>query len=183
MNIGDKIRYLRQQQKMTLKELSQKSNVALATLSRIENNKMTGTIESHINIAKTLGVALTELYSGVVIEEKKAEFQPHTALSDTFTHTEKASFRILTSKVLSKKMMPIMLTIQPNGQTNKEESPKGTEKFLYILNGAVEANIGKENFNLHQKDVLYFDASLPHSLKNIGKIAASAICVICPPAL
>lgn len=183
MKIGEKIRQLRKQQDMTLKELSEKSGVALATLSRMENNKMTGTLESHINIARVLSVSLPELYSEVIIEEKRAEVQPHTGAADTFVHTEKSSFRILTSKVLSKKMMPIMLTIQPGGSTNKEESRKGTEKFLYILDGLLEAVIGNESFTVHKKDTLYFDASVPHFFKNVGTVPVKAICVICPPAL
>lgn len=183
MRIGEQIRYLRKQQNMTLEELSEKSGVALATLSRMENNRMIGTLKSHTHIARALSVTLTELYSKVIMEEKRAEFTPHTATTDTFVHTEKSLFKILTSKALSKKMMPIMLTIQPAAQTHKEECRKGTEKFLYVLEGMLEAVIGKESFILHKKDALYFDASLPHFFKNTGKTIANTICVICPPAL
>jgi len=183
MNIGDKIRKLRKQENITLKELSQKSGVALATLSRMENNKMTGTFESHVNIAKALGVALPELYSDVIIEEKKAELLPHSATSDTFVHSTKSSFKILANKVLSKKMMPVLLTIQPAGRTNKEEAQKGSEKFIYVLEGELEAVIGDERYKVGKKDSLYFYASSPHYFINIGKGPVSAICVICPPAL
>ena len=55
MFIGQRIKQLREAQKMTLTELSEKSGVQLATLSRMENMKMTGTLESHIAIAQTLG--------------------------------------------------------------------------------------------------------------------------------
>ena len=43
--IGKIIHKLRKDRKMTLVELAQKSGVALATLSRMENGRMTGTLE------------------------------------------------------------------------------------------------------------------------------------------
>lgn len=184
MNVGEKIHNCRKQQKVTLKQLSDKSGVALATLSRMENGKMVGTLDSHIRIAKALGIALPELYSEVVVKEQKVELQAHGATADTFVHDAgKSSIRMLTSKVLSKKMMPIFITIQVGGATHKEESPKGAEKFIYVLEGSLEVIIGKERFELHKQDTLYFDASLPHLFKNIGKVEVNAICVACPPAL
>ena len=58
MSIGKTIHALRKENKMTLLELADKSGVALATLSRMENAKMTGTLESHMKICDALGIAL-----------------------------------------------------------------------------------------------------------------------------
>jgi len=60
---------------MTLRELSETSNVALASLSRIETGKMIGTIESHQSIASALGKNLSQLYSNTDIEENTVEYQ------------------------------------------------------------------------------------------------------------
>lgn len=62
MKIGDTIRLLRKAKKMTLQELSNKSGVALASISRMETGRMSGTIESHNDIARVLGVTLSYLY-------------------------------------------------------------------------------------------------------------------------
>ena len=56
MNIGSVIRNLRKSQGLTLLKLSEMSKVALATLSRIETGKMTGTLESHMQIARALEI-------------------------------------------------------------------------------------------------------------------------------
>src|SRR5882757_9175179 len=68
MFIGSKMLALRKAKRMSLTELSQTSGVQLATLSRIENMKMVGTLESHIQIAKALGVDVTELYKDITRE-------------------------------------------------------------------------------------------------------------------
>jgi len=183
MKIGNKIRALRKAFKITLQELSDKSGVQLATLSRMENNKMTGTLESHINIAKALNIPLAELYSDIVVEEKNIDVRKKGAKADLFVHSDKSSYEMLAKKVLSKKMMPILLNIEPGGKTNSEQSSSGTEKFLYILDGEIIAMISDKDYKLTKAESIYFDASLSHYFKNDGKKAAKAICVITPPAL
>lgn len=183
MQIGKKIRELRKAEHLTLQELSKTSGVALATLSRIETGRMTGTLESHMNIAKALGISLVELYGNIVIEDKNIDIQSQKERSDVFVHSDKSSYEILTSKVLSKKMMPIMLKIEAGGKTPQEEARLGTEKFIYVIKGKVEAVISEKSYELDEGDSLYFDASLPHFYKNKTKTLAQFICVISPPTL
>ena len=64
-NLGQRIRTLRKAKGLTLVEISEKTGVAQATLSRIETGTMVGTVECHEKIAETLGIGLAELYSGV----------------------------------------------------------------------------------------------------------------------
>jgi len=61
MYIGEKLHAIRKAKRISLTELSEKSGVQMATLSRIENKKMVGTLESHMQIAKVLGIDVTEL--------------------------------------------------------------------------------------------------------------------------
>ena len=183
MKIGSKIRQLRQDAELTLEELSRKSGIALASLSRMENDKMVGTLESHMKICKSLGVTLAQLYSGLEDEKKDIELQKNDLRTDVFVHNKKSSSEILTSKALNKKMMPIMIKIQPGGITDKEENKIGTEKFVYVFDGEIEILIGSEKYNLSKGDTLYFGASLPHQFKNTGNTEARCISVISPPSL
>ena len=48
MYIGEKLHAIRKAKRISLTELSEKSGVQMATLSRIENKKMVGTLESHM---------------------------------------------------------------------------------------------------------------------------------------
>lgn len=183
MKIGSRIRSLRKTKKMTLRELSKASGVALATLSRIETNRMTGTVKSHQAIASALSLSLPQLYSDMEIETKPIDFQSQENRTDVFVHNDKASYHMLTNKVLSKKMMPAMLKIAPGGATSAEELPKQTEKFIYILKGECKVYAGSENFTLKKAETLYFDASLRHYLKNTGREEVQALSIITPPAL
>lgn len=183
MHIGEIIHQIRKERKQTLSELSDRSGVALATLSRMENGKMTGTLESHMNICKALEVSLPDLYKGLSDSQKNVEVQSKKARADVFIHDKKSSSEMLASRVLNKKMMPMMVKVLPGGTTHKEETKPGVERFVYVLDGKVEATIGDEAYNLTKGDTLYFESSLPHLFKNVGNGEARFITVTSPPIL
>ncbi|MCM8760846.1 MAG: XRE family transcriptional regulator [Candidatus Omnitrophica bacterium] len=183
MNVGAIIHKLRKDKKMTLLELSNKSGVALATLSRIENGKMTGTLESHMRICQALEISLPDLYRDMVASTRKLEVQTQKNRTDVFIHDRKAASEILAPGILNKKMMPTLIRIASGGNTPKEETKTGVEKFLYILDGKVEAVIGSEKYPLSKGDTLYFESSVPHYFRNTGKGDARLISVVCPPTL
>ena len=183
MNVGDIIHRLRKERKMTLLELSQKSGVALATLSRVENGKMTGTLDSHMRIAEALETTLPDFYKNLSGSRKTVEVRIKKRVVDVFVHNRSSTSEILASKAMNKKMMPIMVKIAKGGNTHKEETKPGVEKFIYILDGKIEAHLGEENYALTKGDTLYFESSLPHYFKNTGTGEARIISVVSPPAL
>ena len=63
--VGARLRALRQSQKITLVELTKRSGVDAATISRMETGKMTGTLESHVRLATALGAKTTDLFAGL----------------------------------------------------------------------------------------------------------------------
>ena len=143
---------------------------------------MTGTLGSHMNICKALGVALADFYREIESDSKTISFIKGKEKHESFVYPKKSTTEILTTKVMTKKMMPLLIRVKKGGQTHKEENSPGTEKFIYLLEGNLLAEIGKEQHKLGRGDSLYLDASLPHVLKNSGKGEAIAVCVMTPPA-
>jgi transcriptional regulator with XRE-family HTH domain len=182
MYIGEKLHALRKAKRISLTELSEKSGVQMATLSRIENKKMVGTLESHMQISKALGIDITELYQGLSHSNVLIDAGPEKN-TDVFTRSDEASFEILTKNIMNKKMMPTLIHIKKDGKTNKEQNQGGAEKFIFILEGRLEVNINNQTFNLHKNNTLYFDSALPHFYRNTGKGTARLICVGTPVSL
>ena len=183
MYIGNKIRALRKLQKMSLSTLAEKTNIQIATLSRIEHLKMSGTLKSHIKIAEVLGVNLIDLYSDMAKTEDQIEAVPAELPPDVFTYNEQSSYDILTTNVMAKKMLPTLIKIEPSGTTSKEKNTLGTEKFIYVLTGKVNVLINKTSYPLNKGGSLYFNASSEHSYANPGKNLTKIICVTTPVAL
>ena len=181
--LGEKIKALRKARKMTLVQVAKSTGIDQATLSRIENGKMTGTLDSHRLIADALGIRLPELYESVISQLNEAKDKIAKQKIETFSHSSGAVSELLTTGILQKKMMPVLLKIKSKGHTEVEEYPAPTERFVYLLKGDVEAMVGKESKRLKEGDSLYFDASLPHHFINRLKGESSILSVITPTSL
>jgi len=181
MHVGEIVHKLRKSRKMTLLELSNESGVALATLSRMENGKMTGTLESHMRICKALEINLPDLYRDLAASKKAVELRPGTPRADIFARDNKAVSEILASNFMNKKMMPVLIKIGKSGRTHGEETRSGVERFVYVLEGKVEAVIGENKYSMVKGDTLYFESSLPHHFRNTGPGEARLLSVTTPP--
>lgn len=182
MLIGKKIKELRKAKKISLTQLAQMTGIQIATLSRIEHLRMSGTVDSHNKIAQALDIDLAQLYSHVIKEDSAIEIKTLEP-QNIFVHNDKASYEILTNKVLNKKMMPVLLTLAPQGDTPLEELPVGSERFIYILEGSLEVNIDDKKYLLTKNNTLYIDASLKHSFTNTGNTTVKLISVVTPVSL
>ena len=184
--LGSRLRAARKTQDITLMELAKSSGVDIATISRIETGRMTGTLESHMKLARALGVRLTQLYSEVEDAHAKEAVSVHSGArkGDVYVYQAgKASVTMLTTDVLKKKLMPVLITLEPGGSTQKEEARVGTEKFVYVLEGEVDVKVGPDAYHLKHGHTLYFEASSPHTLHNALSKTARCLSVITPPAL
>jgi quercetin dioxygenase-like cupin family protein/DNA-binding Xre family transcriptional regulator len=181
MRVGELIHSLRKERKMTLLELSTRSGVALATLSRMENGKMPGTLESHMNICKALQISLPNFYRDLEASTKTVDVQTKNTRTDVFVHDKKTTSEMLSPNVINKKMMSTMIRMARGGNTHKEETKPGVEKFIYVLDGKIEVTVGEGKYKLTRGDTLYFESSQAHYFKNVGSGDSRMICVTCPP--
>ncbi|MBN1586076.1 MAG: cupin domain-containing protein [Candidatus Omnitrophica bacterium] len=186
MQIGPRLRELRRSKSLTLKKLSQLSGVDPGTISRIETGKMTGTLKSHVDLTRAMDVNMSELYGdlGNGKERDAVTVQSPESRQDVYLHTAgKSSMTVLTTDILKKQMMPVFITIDPGGETQWEQTGSGTEKFVLQLEGNMEVFVNGTAYVLGPQQTIYFDASLKHHFRNIGKKRARCVCVTSPPAL
>jgi quercetin dioxygenase-like cupin family protein len=132
----------------------------------MENDKMTGTVDSHMRIADALGLRLPELYNDVLNESAKLKDKEITQKIETFARSTGVVAELLTTRAFQKKMMPVLLKMKSKATTHKESYPKSTERFIYVIAGALEIFVNSEKHILKQDDSLYFDASLLHFFKS-----------------
>ena len=181
--LGRRIQWLRKQRKITLVEMAKKTDIDQATLSRMENEKMVGTLDSHMRIARALGLRLPELYDEVVQKLEEVKEKAVRQRVETFSHSSGAVSELLTSGILQKRMMPVLLRVRAGGSTETEEYPSPAERFVYLLKGAVEVKIKNEQKILEPGDSLYFNASIPHSFKSASKTESELLSVVTPTSL
>jgi len=182
--LGNNIKALRKRRNLTLIDVSKRTGIDVASLSRIENGKMTGTIQSHVSIAKALDVRLPDLYEKAIeAEEKLPKPKEESKSSGIFAHSGGSVSELLTSNVLQKKMMPVLLKLKPNAKTVTEEMPLGAERFVYIISGKLDLIFKHESHTISEGESLYFNASMPHHYQNKLKTPCTCLIVTSPVSL
>ncbi|MBF0484452.1 MAG: helix-turn-helix transcriptional regulator [Candidatus Omnitrophica bacterium] len=178
MYIGAKVRAIRKSKNMSLKELAEKSKLQIATLCRMEQCKMRGTVDSHLRIAKSLDMSITDLYQSVLQEEelKKTSAAAHSV----FASNTKVNFQILSKNITNKKLLPLLISIEKGGKTTEERGPIGAEKFIYVLNGEIQIDIAGEILQLSKSNSIHFEASKPHFIKNLKDTASQYLSIMTP---
>lgn len=182
-NLGQRIRKIRKEKKLTLVEISEKTGIAQATLSRIETGTMIGTIESHEKIAEILGIGLAELYAGIDRRYEEITHQTKETTRKVTHHGKDVRVELLTDQTSSKKITPLLMTLQAESKTTVEHNERGVEKFLYLLDGEAEIKIENTNYRLMTGETLYFDASLPHQIINVKPSPAKILMAVSPSKL
>ena len=183
MEIGLRLRTLRKNRRMSLEDLALRSGLALATLSRIENGKGTGTFRTHQKIADALGVPLPEVYRGLDKSEEVAVALPSEEEAETFTYDGKASAIFLVRGIRAKQMLPQLLVLQPGGKTSLEQYREGTDRWLFGLEGSAQVQVGPKTYTVSEGGTLYFRGSLPHRMLNPHSKVARVISVTSPVVL
>ena len=181
--LGERIRSLRKAKHLTIVEVAKGTGIDQATLSRIENDKMTGTLDSHRRIAEILGLRLPDLYDTVMRQIAESKDKKILQKFDTFSHAGGAVAELLTTGVLQKKMMPVLIKLKAKGRTETEELALFSERFIYVLKGAVDIGIAKAEKTLNAGESLYFNASQPHHFKNRLKSESWILSVVTPVSL
>lgn len=179
-NLGIRIRKLRKEKGVTLMEISKKTGVAQATLSRIETGTMMGTVESHEKIAEALGIGLAELYSGVDRRYDEIAHLTKDTERKVAHHGRNLQVELLTQESSKKKITPLLLTLHGGSETQREHQERGVEKFLYLLEGEIKAKVDKQEYALKAGETLYFDASLTHQIANEKQKTARVLIAVSP---
>ena len=181
--LGDRIHTLRKSRKLTLVEVAKKTGIDQATLSRIENGVMTGTLASHMKIAECLEISLPQLYEDTLKKIHAVKEEAVRQKLETFSHSGGAVAELLTTGILQKKMMPVLLKLKSRGHTETEEYSALSERFIYVLKGSVEVHLGKGKKPLKQGESLYFNASVAHHFRNPAKTESCCLSVLTPASL
>ena len=82
----------------------------------------------------------------------------------------------------SRHMEPFMITVNPADLGSHSLSSHEGEEFVYVLNGAIEIEYGKDLHVLVPGDSIYYDSIVPHQLRAHGDVPARILAVVYAPA-
>lgn len=180
-DIGSNIRKIRKSKRLTLDELAGKSGISKGYLSKVENSDKSPPVSTLINIAKGLGVTISDLFgegretkSFSVV--KKNERQVMARSGTVFGYF----YETLAHNYPHKKMEPYILTIPVHKGGPAVFQHKG-EEMLIILQGKMKFAVGENESLLEEGDCIYFDSGLAHGGTVIGNEQVKCLIVIFTP--
>lgn len=173
-NVGQKIKSLRDKQRLSLRALSDLSGLSVNAISKIERGETSPTVSSLHQLAAVLRVQITDLFSQD-IHETAVFVKAGTA---TILKSNGITFKSLGSGLPNQQLEPFIMVISPESGTIADPVSHSGEEFIYCLKGNVEYFVGEESFILEPGDRLLFKASQPHCFRNLGSESAELILIL-----
>lgn len=165
MDIGKKIRILRSKRGMTLKELSEKSDLSIGFLSQLERGLNTIAVDSLEKLAEILEVPLAYFFHMPVKKEsiilRSFEQEVFNVEEGGFIHYH------LSTDLEDKNMLPRIVEILPRDEKEKIQAYKHHgEEFIYILEGILTLYVNDRRYELFPGDSVHMTSEVAHSWEN-----------------
>jgi len=181
MNIGAKIRLLRESKGLTIKEIAAKTGYSSSFISQIERDVANPSINSLKQISDSLGVPLASFFDEERFEEYANNIVVRKENRKKLSYTGSKAEMFLLSPDLSRKIELLLIVSQPGGKSGKEFYQHKGEECGMVISGSMQIELEDKNYTLHEGDSIYFPSETPHRWKNIGEIDCVSIWAITPP--
>src|ERR1700744_5068817 len=166
---GAALRALRMQRGWTLAEVSERTDLPVSTLSKIENDRMSLSYDKLARISAGLGVDIAQLFApqvvgvpGAMVNGRRS-FKP--AGQGQEIDTENYRHLYPAADFLNKRFVPVIAELQKRTLAEFGEMIRHAgEEYAYILEGTVEfLSDLYAPLTLHKGDSIYFDSGMGHA--------------------
>jgi len=184
--VGEKIKQIREMKKVSIEELAVRSGMELALIQKIEQEKNVPSLAPLVKIARALGVRLgtflddSDSYGPVVV--RSGEYQKGARFTSQSSEArEHLNFFSLAFDKAGRNMEPFIVDIEPGQQSDYMLSSHEGEEFIYVLEGEIEINYGKEVYRLAKGDSIYLDSIVLHNVHAGNSQFAKILAVVYAP--
>ena len=183
LTIGRRIRELRKNKALTIKEMASGVGLSVGLISQIENQQVTPAISTLMKISFFLGVDITHFFQA---EEKRQSFTVVRG-KERFTSSRRGvgekfdlgyTYEALAFKQAKKHMEPFIVTFDLKEKENMAFFSHEGEEFIYVIEGRIEFCIEDKGTILEENDSLYFDSSKLHGYRAMGSHPCRAMVVV-----
>lgn len=182
MKLGEKVRGLRQEQRLTLQALADMTGLSKPLLSQIENDQVTPPIATLLKIAKGLKVGIHYFFEEAGDRQKFVLTRGEPVSGSQRRPGRDAAaqgymYKPLAPGMRQKKVEPFLVEFEQRAwDPSLTYSHEGVE-FLYLLDGELEFHYADEVMRLYPGDSIYYESSEPHGFVSVGEIRARAVAV------
>ena len=186
--VGSKIKGLRETKNLSIEEVAESTGLSVEQINSIENDQNLPSLGPLIKIARALGVRLgtfmddNDALGPVVTRAADRERDSSISFSNGATDARKhMEYHPLAQQKADRHMEPFIIDINPTESLDYKLSAHEGEEFIYVMEGEIELEYGKEKYELKQGDSIYYDSIVKHHLHGaLGKSAKILALVYIP---
>jgi transcriptional regulator with XRE-family HTH domain len=178
--IGQRIKELRLERRLTLEEVAERSGCSAGFLSQLERNRAAPSISMLYSIARALGVSITYFFPRVINPTKVVRAKER----ETFRFEgSPVTYSLLSTQFSDMVMESLLVAIEPNDGSlpSDEYRSHPGEEFGYVLGGTLRLWIDDKRYDLGPGDSIHFMSTVKHRWENPERKAVTALWVITPP--
>jgi len=161
------LRDLRKARKVSLQIISGRAGVSKSLVSKIERNEVQPSLNVAVKLASALDTTLPEMlrydHYDRIVKLAKAE-------QGVIRNRKQGWERLILSPSFHGARVEISrLTL--NSRTSLGSfppHPKGSEEYIYVLQGALRVKVNGSAIQLDEGDCLFFEADRMHTVENFG---------------
>lgn len=185
--IGAKITTLRESLRLSRAELAERCECDESVIAGLEEGDVAPSLAPLIKITRALGVRLGTILDDdtsvgpVVTRAGQAEETARQKSLETSSDAGTLGFFSLALGKSSRHMEPFTITVSPAPDQAHTLSTHEGEEFLFVLDGAIEIEYGKDTHVLRTGDSIYYDSIVPHQVRANGDQSAKILAVVYTP--
>ena len=175
VNIGERLRELREAHNISMRALATKSGLSANALSMIERGRTSPSVIALYKLADALGVSITSFF-GSDAERKQVVFlKADERRRVSFT---RGIFEGLGGEQFVGRVEPFLLTLENSANSGPNNMSHTGHEFVFCLRGQLEYQVERQIYQLSAGDSLLFAAQLKHRWKNPGRTVTMALIII-----
>lgn len=175
VNVGSRLRELREEQKISMRGLATKSGLSANALSMIERGKTSPSVSTLYKLSDALGVDITAFFGDPQQRQPIVFVKANGRGRVPF---QRGLWEDLGGEGFIGRMMPFVLTLENGGGSGPHAMVHTGHEFVFCLRGTLEYQVENQIFLLEPGDSLIFAARLRHKWKNPGSTVVNAIILL-----
>ena len=166
--LGSLVRGLRQRNRWTLKEMSERTGIPLSTLAKVEHDRLTLTYDKLLQLSQRLNLRMSDLFS----EADGSADSPITARRSigrvngaVRVNTPNYDYYYMCPELRNKRMVPTVTRVRAKSiEEFGELIHHPGEEYIYVLKGPIEIHTEfYEPIVLDTGESIYLDSTMGHA--------------------
>lgn len=177
IDVGKRLHDLRVEHGLSIRNLAEISDLAVNTLSLIENGKTSPSVNTLQRLAAALQVPINAFFE--VVHEKK-QLVYSRASERKPIEIQQTEIEDLGAGLYNWIVQPMIVTLQPEAGSGAAPIVHTGHEIVYCLEGRILYMVDDKSYLLESGDSLMFESHLPHRWENVNQTESKMLLILFP---